>query len=134
IIGAAIFALCLWLRFEPGINEWLTILNASNFYIGIYILVIVAAIIMVVSFLGCLSSLQENATIILGIIGAAIFALCLWLRFEPGINEWLTILNASNFYIGIYILVIVAAIIMVVSFLGCLSSLQENATIILGVS
>ncbi|KAH0999280.1 hypothetical protein HUJ04_008081 [Dendroctonus ponderosae] len=68
------------------------------------------------------------------IIGAAIFALCLWLRFEPGINEWLTILNASNFYIGIYILVIVAAIIMVVSFLGCLSSLQENATIILGVS
>ncbi|KAH1026903.1 hypothetical protein HUJ05_000499 [Dendroctonus ponderosae] len=66
IIGAAIFALCLWLRFEPGINEWLTILNASNFYIGIYILVIVAAIIMVVSFLGCLSSLQENATIILG--------------------------------------------------------------------
>ncbi|XP_060531747.1 tetraspanin-2A [Cylas formicarius] len=73
MIGAVLFALCLWLRFEPGIQEWLDILSAGIFYVGIYILLIAAAVIMIVSFLGCLSALQENALFLLTYIGTQVF-------------------------------------------------------------
>nr|CAH7750624.1 unnamed protein product [Callosobruchus chinensis] len=67
-------------------------------------------------------------------LGASIFALCLWLRFEPGIQEWLQKLDATDFYIGVYILIFSAVAIMVVSFIGCLSALQESAMALLVVS
>ncbi|XP_050298592.1 tetraspanin-2A [Anthonomus grandis grandis] len=79
ILGAAVFVLCLWLRFESGINEWLTILNALNFYIGVYILMIIAAIIMVVAVLGCMSALQENSVVLFAYIGAEAFSFILLL-------------------------------------------------------
>nr|XP_023012939.1 tetraspanin-2A [Leptinotarsa decemlineata] len=59
--GACIFALCLWLRFEPGIQEWLQKLNAEVFYSGVYVLIFAALLVMIVSFLGCISALQEAA-------------------------------------------------------------------------
>lgn len=70
----------------------------------------------------------------LQMIGAAIFGLCLWLRFEPGIQEWVEDLHIEDFYIGLYILIVGSIIVMVVAFLGCLSALQENTVTLLAVS
>ncbi|KAG5886202.1 hypothetical protein JTB14_028033 [Gonioctena quinquepunctata] len=50
MIGASIFALCLWMRFEPGIQEWLQKLDAEVFYIGIYVLIFATVVVMIVSF------------------------------------------------------------------------------------
>lgn len=65
MIGASIFALCMWLRFEPGLEEWVEKLELSPFYIGIYVLVIASAVMMLISFIGCVAALQENTVTIL---------------------------------------------------------------------
>lgn len=65
MIGASIFGLCLWLKFEPGIEEWLSKLNALEFYIGVYILIGASIIIMIVAFVGCASALQESSLALL---------------------------------------------------------------------
>jgi type III secretory pathway component EscS len=67
-------------------------------------------------------------------IGASIFALCLWLRFEPGIGEFLEKLDAEEFYIGVYVLIVASIIIMIVAFIGCISALQESSIVLLVVS
>lgn len=67
-------------------------------------------------------------------IGVSVVVLCLWLRFQGGFEEWLDILNAKEFYIGVYILIISSLIVIIVSFLGCISALQESSTALLGVS
>lgn len=112
IIGASVFALCLWLRFEPGIQEWLSLLNASDFYIGIYILIISAFVIMVVAFIGCLSTLQENSSVLLIFIATQVFCFVVLLagsavlldnsaresHFQPRVRESmrLLIMNLQN--------------------------------------
>lgn len=65
MIGASVFALCMWLRFEPGLGEWITKLELSSFYIGVYVLIIASAIMMIVSFIGCIAALQENTVMVL---------------------------------------------------------------------
>ncbi|KAH0811487.1 hypothetical protein GEV33_011304 [Tenebrio molitor] len=65
MIGASIFALCLWLRFEPGIGEFLEKLDAEEFYIGVYVLIVASIIIMIVAFIGCISALQESSIVLL---------------------------------------------------------------------
>ncbi|XP_057659429.1 tetraspanin-2A isoform X2 [Diorhabda carinulata] len=72
MIGAAIFALCLWLRFEPGIQEWLQKLDSLQFYNGVYVLIVASLIIMIVSFIGCISALQESTVAILLYIGTQV--------------------------------------------------------------
>jgi len=72
MIGAAIFALCLWLRFEPGLEEWIEKLDIEEFYIGIYILLVASIIIMVVSFIGCISALQESSAALFIYIGSQV--------------------------------------------------------------
>lgn len=74
MISAAIFALCLWLRFEPGIQDWIDVLEIHIVYIGPYILMIISAVVMIVSFLGCLSALQENSLLIFIYIGTQLLA------------------------------------------------------------
>lgn len=74
MIGACIFALCLWLKFEPGIQEWLQKLEALQFYIGVYVLIGAAVIIMVVAFVGCISALQESSLALL-IVSCFLFAI-----------------------------------------------------------
>ncbi|XP_037934379.1 tetraspanin-2A [Teleopsis dalmanni] len=73
MIATALFALTVWLRAEPGFNDWLRILEAQAFYIGIYILIAFSIIMMAVSFLGCLSALMENTLALFVFIGTQIF-------------------------------------------------------------
>lgn len=60
MIAVAIVALCMWLRFEPGLEEWLTKLELTDFYIGIYVLICGGVIMVIVSFIGCFSALNEH--------------------------------------------------------------------------
>lgn len=73
MLATALFALTVWLRAEPGFNEWLTILQAQSFYIGVYILIAMSIIMMAVAFLGCLSALMENTLALFVFIGTQIF-------------------------------------------------------------
>lgn len=67
-------------------------------------------------------------------IGASVFGLCLWLRFENGVELWLTKLEATQVFIGLYVLVAASVVIMIVSFIGCVSALQESSVALLTVS
>lgn len=78
IIAASVFALCMWLRFEPGLGEWITKLELSSFYIGVYVLIIASAIMMIVSFIGCISALQENTVMILIVSTQQTFIYMIW--------------------------------------------------------
>ncbi|XP_013108499.1 tetraspanin-2A [Stomoxys calcitrans] len=73
MLATSLFALTVWLRAEPGFNEWLKILEAESFYIGVYILIGISIIMMAVSFLGCLSALMENTLALFVFIGTQIF-------------------------------------------------------------
>ncbi|XP_005175341.1 tetraspanin-2A [Musca domestica] len=73
MLATSLFALTVWLRAEPGFNEWLKILQAEAFYIGVYILIAISIIMMAVSFLGCLSALMENTLALFVFIGTQIF-------------------------------------------------------------
>lgn len=72
MIGAAIFALTLWIRFEPGLEEWIQKLELEQFYSGVYILLVGAILMMIISFVGCISSLQENQTALLVYVGSQV--------------------------------------------------------------
>lgn len=73
MLATSLFALTVWLRAEPGFNEWLKILQAESFYIGVYILIAISIIMMAVSFLGCLSALMENTLALFVFVGTQIF-------------------------------------------------------------
>ncbi|XP_053951295.1 tetraspanin-2A [Anastrepha ludens] len=73
MFATALFALSIWLRAEQGFNNWLTILQAQTFYIGVYIFIGTSIIMMAVSFLGCLSALMENVLALLVFLGTQIF-------------------------------------------------------------
>lgn len=75
MFGAALFGLTVWIRAEPGFDEWVRMLNIGVYYIGIYILIGAGVIIMVVSFLGCVSALMENTF--------ALFVVCLAYSSSP---------------------------------------------------
>lgn len=44
---------------EPGFEDWVTKLELESYYIGIYLLMFVALVILGVSFLGCAAALTE---------------------------------------------------------------------------
>lgn len=77
LIATSLFALTIWIRAEPGFSEWLSILEAESFYIGIYILIALSVIMMAVAFLGCLSALMENILALTVFIGTQIFGFIL---------------------------------------------------------
>ncbi|XP_046395278.1 tetraspanin-2A [Ischnura elegans] len=74
IIGASVFALCIWLRTEPNFSEWMEKLDVEEFYIGIYVLMLASIIVMGVSFLGCCSAVMERHSLLYASVG--ILALC----------------------------------------------------------
>lgn len=61
MVAAALFALTVWIRAEPGFADWVDILEIHAYYIGIYILIGMSIIVMVSSFLGCCSALMEHS-------------------------------------------------------------------------
>jgi hypothetical protein len=49
---------------EPGFGEWVEKLELHEYYTGIYILIAAAVLIIIVSFLGCVSAFMEDRTIL----------------------------------------------------------------------
>ncbi|EDS28058.1 conserved hypothetical protein, partial [Culex quinquefasciatus] len=68
------------------------------------------------------------------IIGAGLFAFSIYIRAEPGIDEWIRLLDIYEYYIGVYILIGAGALVMIFSFLGCCSALMEHSTALYAVS
>lgn len=60
MLGGSLFGLSVWMASEPNFGEWLRMLDAQLYFIGIYVLILASIIIMVVSFLGCCSALMEH--------------------------------------------------------------------------
>lgn len=56
------FGFAIWLRLEPGFQEWIEWLEIEEFYIGIYILIVAAIFVMIVAFVGCAAALMEHVT------------------------------------------------------------------------
>lgn len=76
--------------------------------------------------IGCVKYTLFCFNVITWIFGMALFGLSVWVRAEPGFSEWVNILKIQEYYIGIYVLIVTGIIVMVTSFLGCLSALVEN--------
>lgn len=55
-----LFAFTIWIRVEPGFQEWIDILNIHAYYIGVYILIALSVFVLIVSFLGCCAALVEH--------------------------------------------------------------------------
>uniref|UniRef100_A0A182K0S2 Tetraspanin n=1 Tax=Anopheles christyi TaxID=43041 RepID=A0A182K0S2_9DIPT len=62
IVGAGLFAFTIFIRAEPGFDEWIAILEVYQYYIGVYILIGAGALVMIFSFLGCCSALMEHSS------------------------------------------------------------------------
>lgn len=54
------FGLCMWLRMDPGFQEWVEFLEIHEFYIGIYILLTASIFIIIITFIGCGVALMEH--------------------------------------------------------------------------
>ncbi|OAD59425.1 23 kDa integral membrane protein [Eufriesea mexicana] len=54
------FGLCMWLRLDPGFQEWVEFLEIYEFYIGIYILLAASMFIIIITFIGCGVALMEH--------------------------------------------------------------------------
>lgn len=50
----------VWIRAEPGFEEFVRMLDIWIYYIGIYILIIAGGLVMITSFLGCCAALTES--------------------------------------------------------------------------
>lgn len=71
---------------EPNFGEWLRLLDAQVYFIGIYVLIIASIIVMVVSFLGCCSALMEH-TQGLGIV-SGLYNIQNILLYMPKLSYW----------------------------------------------
>ncbi|XP_043208065.1 tetraspanin-2A-like, partial [Amphibalanus amphitrite] len=59
LMGAIIFALGLWIRFDEDFQKWVKGLGMQHYWTGIYILMFIGLIVMVVSFFGCCGVITE---------------------------------------------------------------------------
>ena len=53
------FGLSIWLRVEPGFQEWVDYLDMDEYYIGLYLMILTSTIIMIIAFVGCGAALTE---------------------------------------------------------------------------
>uniref|UniRef100_A0A665VMA6 Tetraspanin n=1 Tax=Echeneis naucrates TaxID=173247 RepID=A0A665VMA6_ECHNA len=75
----------------------------------------------------CIKYLMFAFNLVFWLAGTAVFAIGLWLRFDPktkGLFEGAD--SPYVFYTGVYILIGAGALMMVVGFLGCCGAIQES--------
>ncbi|XP_073998841.1 tetraspanin-2A-like [Rhodnius prolixus] len=60
VVAFIVIGLCLWLRFDPDVSNWVDILEIRSFYIGLYILIVSSILISASGFLSCAATLTAN--------------------------------------------------------------------------
>ncbi|XP_063708398.1 tetraspanin-2A [Culicoides brevitarsis] len=60
LFGFGLFLLTVYMRAEPGFEEWVRMLNIWIYYLGVYFLIFAGVIIMISAFLGCCVALTEH--------------------------------------------------------------------------
>ncbi|XP_033216623.1 tetraspanin-2A [Belonocnema kinseyi] len=75
--------------------------------------------------IGCIKYTIFCFNVIIFLMGCSMFGLSIWLRVEPGFQEWVDYLDMDEYYIGLYLLILTSTIIMVIAFVGCGAALTE---------
>ncbi|XP_076243297.1 tetraspanin 2A [Calliopsis andreniformis] len=91
LLGSAMFGLCMWLRLDPGFQEWVEFLEMYEFYIGIYILLAASIFIIIITFIGCGVALMEH------IIGLYVYAGLQLFCYILGLAGTATVLDYSTY-------------------------------------
>uniref|UniRef100_UPI00358F4CB1 CD9 antigen-like n=1 Tax=Myxine glutinosa TaxID=7769 RepID=UPI00358F4CB1 len=75
----------------------------------------------------CVKTLLFIFNFIFWLAGAAVLGIGLWLRFDNQTKDMFNLDKApSTFYIGVYILIGIGALMMLMGFLGCCGAIQES--------
>lgn len=59
LFGVSVFGLSVYMRAEEGFQEWVDYLEMQEYYIGLYILIIMSIFVMAVSFVSCVVTRNE---------------------------------------------------------------------------
>ncbi|XP_014211130.2 tetraspanin-2A [Copidosoma floridanum] len=79
IVSLCMIGLTLWLKFEPGFQEWVDFMRIGEYYIGIWILLVSGFLVFFVSIGSCAVTLTEERPLLLGNLGAQAFCFLLHL-------------------------------------------------------
>lgn len=74
LLGSSMFGLCIWLRLDPGFQEWVDFLDIYEFYNGIYILLAASIFVIIITFIGCGVALMEHILGLFVFIGLQLFS------------------------------------------------------------
>lgn len=72
ILSIGLFVVAIWVVTEPNYSEWMALLDANVYYVGIYILILACILTVVVSFLGCGAALMEHQFGLLVFLGTQV--------------------------------------------------------------
>lgn len=76
------FGLSVWLKAEPGFQEWVDMLKIDDYYSGVYVLIIASVIVMIISFVGCCSALMESTSLLLIYTGVQVIKIHMLVLFN----------------------------------------------------
>ncbi len=72
---------------------------------------------------------------VLQLSGMGILGVALWLRFDPEVEDAMKLNeNLQDFYIGVYILIVVGAVMSLLGFLGCCGAYRQSQGMLVAVS
>lgn len=91
IVGVSMVGLTLWLKTEPGFNEWVNDLSIEEFFSGLYVLLAGGLVIMLVAFLGCCGALMENRVLLYAFMGTQALGFVLGLAGSAVLLDFSTI-------------------------------------------
>lgn len=60
LVGAAIFGMAAWIRFQDDFQEWIIELGMEHYWRGIWVLFASGILVMTISFFGCCGAVSEN--------------------------------------------------------------------------